>query len=115
VEWEIQKTEPSVVKSLIDETLARRKATQPVEHPSCGSVFKNPRSSGVSSWQVIDGLKLRGYRIGDAQFSEKHSNFIINCGHAKASDVRSLIEVAKERAQNEMGIELEEEVIYLGA
>jgi UDP-N-acetylmuramate dehydrogenase len=100
------------VKAILDETLARRKATQPIDYPSCGSVFKNPE--GHRAWQIIDQLGLRGHRIGDAQFSEKHSNFIINHGGAKAADVRALIELARTRAQAEFGVTLEEEVIYVG-
>jgi UDP-N-acetylmuramate dehydrogenase len=113
-EWWIERKEPATVKALIDETLTRRKATQPIDYPSCGSVFKNPKASGVSAWQVIDRLGLRGHRIGNAQFAEKHSNFIINLGGAQASEVKALIDLAKARAQAEMGIVLEEEVIYLG-
>jgi UDP-N-acetylmuramate dehydrogenase len=112
-EWSIDLKEPSQVKAVIDETLQRRKATQPIDYPSCGSVFKNPKASGISAWQVIDRLGLRGHRIGNAQFAEKHSNFIINLGGARAADVKALIELAKSRAQSELGISLEEEVIYL--
>jgi UDP-N-acetylmuramate dehydrogenase len=113
-EWSIQKEDPRKVKSIIDETLARRKASQPIDYPSCGSVFKNPKAHGVSAWQVVDRLGLRGHQIGNAQFAELHSNFIINLGNAKASDVRQLIQLAKARAAQELGIPLEEEVIYLG-
>lgn len=111
--WKIQFEEPGIVKARIDEILARRKNSQPVEFPSCGSVFKNPRASGLHAWQVIDRLQLRGHTIGGAQFSEKHCNFIINLGTAQASDVRALIELAKTRAQSELGILLEEEVKYV--
>ena len=76
--WQVRKEAPSRVKAMIDETLIRRKATQPIDYPSCGSVFKNPKTHGVSAWQVLDQLGLRGYRIGNAHISEKHSNFIIN-------------------------------------
>lgn len=112
-EWEVRQEAPEIVKTKIDETLSRRKATQPIDLPSCGSVFKNPRESGKSAWQVIDELGLRGHRIGDAQFAEKHSNFILNLGSAKAEHVRALIELAQSRAQKELGIHLKEEVIYL--
>lgn len=114
-EWEVVRQEPAQVKSLIDETLARRKATQPLDYPSCGSVFKNPKESGLSAWQVVNRLGLRGHKIGDAQISEKHSNFILNLGSAKAQDVFDLIQLAKTRARDELGIELEEEVVYLGS
>jgi UDP-N-acetylmuramate dehydrogenase len=113
-EWEVTREDPAAVKARIDETLARRKAKQPIDYPSCGSVFKNPRASGKSAWQVVDQLGLRGHRVGGAQFAEKHSNFIINLGGAAAADVRALIALAKSRASKELGIELEEEVMYVG-
>jgi UDP-N-acetylmuramate dehydrogenase len=113
-DWEIRREDPTIVKALIDETLARRKSTQPIDYPSCGSVFKNPRALGKSAWQVIDQLGLRGHQIGGAQFAEKHSNFIINLGGATATDVRALITLAKARALKELGISLEEEVMFVG-
>ena len=113
-DWRLEKTDPEKVRSLIDTTLQRRKSTQPIEYPSCGSVFKNPKSSGMNAWQVIDQLALRGKQEGQAQFSEKHPNFIVNLGGAKASDVLALIRLAQSRAAVELGIELEEEVIFVG-
>lgn len=116
-DWEIQLSDPSAVRARIDETLARRKATQPIDRPSCGSVFKNPRSAegqGLHAWQVVDQLGLRGHSIGGAQFSEKHSNFIVNTGNASAEDVRALIQLAKARAASQLGVSLEEEVHYVG-
>lgn len=106
--------DPAAAKAEIDEVLKRRKETQPLDLPSCGSVFKNPKTHSMHAWQVIDQLKLRGHRIGNAQFSEKHCNFIVNLGQAKASDVRSLIQLAKTRAKVELSIDLEEEVRFLG-
>jgi UDP-N-acetylmuramate dehydrogenase len=105
---------PAQVKAAIDELLVRRKATQPVDLPSCGSVFKNPKQHGVSAWQVVEQLGLRGHRMGGAQISEKHGNFIVNTGGATAADVSGLIQLVKSRARAELGIELEEEVRYLG-
>jgi UDP-N-acetylmuramate dehydrogenase len=113
-EWRIDQAEPAQVKALINELLARRKSTQPVNLPSCGSVFKNPKQSGLSAWQVIDKLGLRGHTVGRAQFSEKHSNFIVNLGGASAADVLALIRLAKTRAESELGVRLEEEVVLLG-
>lgn len=112
-EWELTPEEPAKVKTRIDELLSRRKATQPIDQPSCGSVFKNP-GSDLRAWQVIDRLGLRGHRIGEAEFSRKHGNFILNLGKATAADVYGLIMHAKSRAAKELGIELEEEVKYLG-
>ena len=102
------------VKARIDETLRRRKETQPLEFPSCGSVFKNPRESGMRAWEVIDSLRLRGRQIGAAQISEKHPNFIVNLGDAKASDVRALIELVQAEARAQLGIEMHEEVKFIG-
>ena len=112
--WLVDSGRPDQVRAKIDELLARRKSSQPVDQPSCGSVFKNPKESGLHAWQVIEKVGLRGHRIGGAEFSPKHSNFIVNLGNAKASDVRGLIDLAKEKAKAELGITLEEEVKYLG-
>lgn len=112
--WQYLAEDPVTVKAKIDETLARRKATQPIDYPSCGSVFKNPLEKKISAWQVIDQLGLRGHRLGGAQISEMHSNFIINLGGALARDVYGLITLIKARALSEMGVEMHEEVKYLG-
>ncbi len=109
----ITPTDPSQVKSQIDDLYQRRKQTQPVEFPSCGSVFMNPQGTPLKAWQVIDQLGLRGTVAGGAQISEKHSNFIINRGSAKAADVRKLIELVKQKAQTELGILMKEEVKVL--
>jgi UDP-N-acetylmuramate dehydrogenase len=69
--------------------LAKRKQSQPIDKPSCGSVFKNP--AGHSAWKLISEAGLRGKRCGGAQISEMHANFIVNNGGAKASDVKTLI------------------------
>jgi len=112
--WRIDQADSKEVKATIDTTLSRRKSSQPVDYPSCGSVFKNPKAHQKHAWQVIDQVGLRGHRIGDAQISEKHSNFIINLGAASANDVYSLIQLAKKKVRSDLGIELEEEVRYLG-
>jgi len=114
VVFRIQEVEPAFVTAEIQELMKKRKAAQPVDQPTCGSVFKNPKKWGKHSWEVIDELGLRGHRIGNACFSEKHANFIVNLGGAKAIDVKALIDLAKNRALSELGIELEEEVRYLG-
>jgi len=111
--WKYEKTSPGKVAALIKETLDRRKKTQPIELPSCGSVFKNPEPGGKHAWQVIDEIGLRGKSVGGAVFSEKHCNFIVNQGGAKASDVKALIDLAKSRAKK-IGVEIHEEVRYLG-
>ena len=110
--FKIKKEEPALVKSTIQSLLEKRKQAQPVDVPSCGSVFKNPRPE--SAWKVVEKLGLKGHRIGGAQISEKHSNFIINTGNAKAADVKALIDLVKSKALSELGIKMEEEVRYLG-
>jgi UDP-N-acetylmuramate dehydrogenase len=106
--------DPIGVAKQVADRYQLRKNTQPVDLPSCGSVFMNPKltenSKLVHAWQVIDHLGLRGFAIGGARFSEKHCNFIVNEGNAKASDVRALIDLAMTRAQNELGITLQPEV-----
>ena len=111
--WRVDAGDPAAIKKTIDETLVRRKATQPLDAPSCGSVFKNPKSYGVQAWEVIDRLGLRGHQIGNARISEKHSNWILNLGGALASDVEALIELVKTRARDELGVEMEEEVVRI--
>ena len=103
-------SDPAIIKKEIDHLYQRRKETQPVDYPSCGSVFINPKEAGLHAWQVVDRLGLRGHRIGNAQISEKHSNFIVNLGGAKAVEVKSLIDLVKARAKSELGIEMHEEV-----
>lgn len=108
--WKVDTSTSDAVKAELMEVLDRRKSSQPVNQPCCGSVFKNPLAYGKKAWQVIDELGLRGHRIGDAEFSNKHCNFIINLGNATAADVLALIELAKSRAREELGIEMHPEV-----
>jgi len=89
-----------------------RRNTQPLNLPSSGSVFKNP--TGDHAARLIEAAGLKGHRIGQAQISDKHANFIVNCGTAKAADVLALIELARERVQHEFDIELETEVEMIG-
>jgi len=113
IELSYQREEPAQLKAEIDSLYQRRKATQPVEYPSCGSVFMNPKETGLRAWEVVEKLGLRGHRIGNAQISEKHPNFIVNLGGAKSAEVRSLIDLVKTRARSDLGIELHEEVRIL--
>ena len=90
---------------------ARRQAAQPRER-NAGSIFKNTPEH--PAWWLIDQVSLRGHRIGDAQISPKHTNFIVNCGHARASDVKALIALAQERVEERFGLRLEPEVTLVG-
>ncbi|MBI3544049.1 MAG: UDP-N-acetylmuramate dehydrogenase [Deltaproteobacteria bacterium] len=105
------RSEPKKVQDEVQALLAARKKAQPIDKPSCGSVFKNPDpAKGVHAWKVVADVGLRGHRIGGAQVSELHTNFIVNLGGATASDVRALIDEAKARAKDRLGVTLEEEV-----
>jgi UDP-N-acetylmuramate dehydrogenase len=93
--------------------LARRRATQPLDLPSCGSVFRNP--PGDHAGRLIEAVGLKGHRIGDAAISERHANFIVNLGSATAADVMACIRLAHARVLAETGVRLEPEVRVLGA
>ena len=101
-----------IIRAKMDEALARRKRTQPLDLPSCGSVFRNPE--GRSAAQLIEAVGLKGAVAGGAQISEKHANFIVNVGDATAVDVLTLIREAQVRVDREYGIELQPEVRFLG-
>jgi UDP-N-acetylmuramate dehydrogenase len=92
----------------IRELLDRRAETQPIGLPSCGSVFRNP--PGDHAARLIEAEGLKGYRIGGAQVSEKHANFIINTGEASAADIRALIELVQHRVEAATGVRLVPEV-----
>ncbi len=95
----------------IAELDAKRLAAQP-RGRNAGSVFKNPPDR--PAWRLIDAVGLRGHRIGDAQISEKHCNFFVNVGQARAADVFALIQLARERVRERFGVELELEVTLVG-
>jgi len=100
------------LKSLREEIIGKRKAKQPVDSPSCGSVFKRPPNGFAGT--LIESCGLKGFKAGMAEVSEKHSNFIINTGSAKAEDVRSVIRHVQKTVFEKHGILLEPEVIFLG-
>jgi len=100
------------IESRIEDFLAHRRTTQRVSYPSAGSFFKNPE--GMQAWRLIDEAGLRGHRIGGAQVSEVHTNFLVNRGGATAQDFLELAAMIKERVRSWSGIELEEEVRIVG-
>jgi UDP-N-acetylmuramate dehydrogenase len=89
-----------------------RSSTQPVNTRTGGSTFKNP--PGHKAWQVIDAAGCRGLRVGAAQVSELHCNFLINHGGASAADIESLGEEVRRRVREHSGIELEWEIKRVG-
>jgi len=95
----------------VQDILQHRKKSQPFQS-SAGCVFKNPKLK--SAGLLIDQCGLKGRQIGGAKISEKHANFIVNTGQAKAKDVKALINLIKKQVKNKFNIELKEEIQYLG-
>ena len=87
----------------------KRRASQPLNQKSAGCIFKNP--PGASAGRMIDELGLKGHGVGDARVSERHANFFVNDGQARAADMLALIADVRERVHRAFGFELEEEVI----
>ena len=108
-EFELKKGNKKEIKEEIKENLAKR-GGQPQE-PSAGSIFINPKPN--SAGDLIERCDLKGKRIGDAQISEKHANFIINLGGAKAADVLELIALAQKKVEEKFKITLQPEIIIL--
>jgi UDP-N-acetylmuramate dehydrogenase len=96
----------------LNELVERRKATQPIGLPSCGSVFRNP--PGDHAARLIEAAGLKGHRIGGAVVSEKHANFIINEGSATAADIEALIELVQRTVEEVHGVRLRHEVRMIG-
>ena len=92
----------------MDELKARREEKQPLDMPSAGSTFKRPE--GYFAGKLIQDSELRGYRVGGAQVSEKHTGFVVNAGGATAADVMQLIEDVQNRVKERFGVMLEPEV-----
>jgi UDP-N-acetylmuramate dehydrogenase len=92
--------------------LARRKATQPIGLPSCGSVFRNP--PGDHAARLIESAGLKGHRIGGARVSDKHANFIISSDEALAADIEQLIEFVRDTVEEVHGVRLHPEVRIIG-
>ncbi len=110
--FQLQTGDAAALKEKMDAQLAARKASQPTNAGSAGCAFKNP--PGHSAGALVDDAGLKGMRIGDAQISPVHGNFILNLGQATADQVVQLIAVAKTRVRNQFGVQLEEEVRYIG-
>ena len=109
---ELQKGNKEEILAKIKEYTKARVEKQPLEYPSAGSTFKRPE--GHFAGKLIMDAGLRGYRIGDAQVSEKHCGFVINRGNATATEIKTLMEDVAKKVKEEFGVDLEAEVILLG-
>lgn len=110
--FHLERGEQKEIKESIARYLNYRRERHPLEFSSAGSIFKNPEN--FSAAKLIYKCELAGKKIGQAQISEKHTNFIVNLGGAKAIDVIELINLAKQEVKNEYGVELQEEIQLLG-
>lgn len=108
----LQKDAPERVTADLAMVLKKRREGTPFDQPCCGSVFKNPEE--MTAGRLVDRCGLKGRRVGGAEISSLHANYIVNRGNASADDVLKLIDVARTAVFKEFGIELELEVKVLG-
>jgi UDP-N-acetylmuramate dehydrogenase len=100
------------ISARVEELSQQRRAKQPLEYPSAGSTFKRPE--GYFAGKLIQDTGLKGYRVGDAQVSEKHSGFVINTGEATAAQVRQLMADVDAKVYEKFHVHLEPEVRMIG-
>jgi UDP-N-acetylmuramate dehydrogenase len=113
VEYRLTARPPEEIKAEVAELVARRKATQPTNKRTFGSVFKNPEHE-LGAGRMLEACGLKGHRIGGALISPKHANFIENAGGAQTADALALMAEARRRARERFGVELRHEVELLG-
>lgn len=104
--------DPAAIQAEMDRIAAEREASQPLRSRTGGSTFKNP--PGHKAWQLVDQAGCRGLRIGDAQVSEKHTNFLLNLGCASSADIEALGEEVRRRVKEKSGVTLEWEIQRVG-
>jgi UDP-N-acetylmuramate dehydrogenase len=107
-----ERGDAAVIAAEMDKITEAREATQPVKSRTGGSTFKNP--TGQKAWQLIDAAGCRGLRVGDAQVSAMHCNFLINLGNATAADIEALGETVRRRVKEHSGVDLEWEIKRIG-
>jgi UDP-N-acetylmuramate dehydrogenase len=109
--FDLQPGDAAALAALAESYLARRRISQPVE-PSAGSIFRNP--PGDHAGRLVEAAGLKGHRIGGAQISPRHANFIVNVEHARAADVRALMDLMRQRVLENAGVELTPEILFMG-
>jgi UDP-N-acetylmuramate dehydrogenase len=100
------------IKTRMDEITTKREASQPIREKTGGSTFKNPE--GYSSWKLIDAAGCRGLRVGGAQMSQQHCNFMINVDEATGADLERLGETVRARVLKSQGVDLAWEIRRIG-
>ena len=114
VEFRLRPRDPDEIKAEVRELNATRKAAQPTNRRTFGSVFKNPEHE-LTAGRMLEACGLKGYRVGGAQISPKHANFIENAGDARSEEAIALMTEARRRAREQFGVELRHEVELLGS
>ena len=107
-----QITEPETIRARMAEVQTHRETAQPIREKTGGSTFKNP--PGHSAWKLVDAAGMRGFRVGGAQVSEMHCNFLINTGDATGHDIETLGETVRARVMENSGIDLHWEIKRIG-
>ena len=110
--FKLQKGKVKTIKDLVNDLTHKRESKQPLEYPSAGSTFKRP--TGYFAGKLIQDAGLKGYSIGGAAVSEKHSGFVINKGNATAKDITDLIEHIQYEVKKQFGVDLHTEVRIIG-
>jgi UDP-N-acetylmuramate dehydrogenase len=105
-------TDPAAIRIRMNEVQAHREMAQPIREKTGGSTFKNP--PGHSAWKLVDAAGCRGLRVGGAQVSEMHCNFLINTGEATAHDIETLGDTVRARVLAQSGIDLHWEIKRIG-
>ena len=113
VEYRLERRAPDDIRATVRELVARRKATQPTNKRTFGSVFKNPPGE-LGAGRMLELCGLKGHRIGGAVISPRHANFIENAAAATSADCVALMVEARRRAREQFGVELEREVVFAG-
>jgi len=121
-EFAVGDGDPAALRTAARESLGFRKRTQPLDAPSAGCIFRNPQPArdavpdGIpwSAGALVDRAGLKGESVGGARVSPTHGNFIVNDGRATARDIRELIDRCRGRVREQFGVELREEIVYLG-
>jgi UDP-N-acetylmuramate dehydrogenase len=112
--FELTPADPGALEAEMQTYYADREGKGHFSAPSAGSVFKNNRAFGSPTGAIIDTLGMRGEQIGGARISDRHANIIINTGSAQATDILRLIELVERRVSDELGLQLEREVLLVG-
>jgi len=121
-EFAVRPGEASALRDMARQSLAFRKRTQPLDSPSAGCIFRNPERGrdtvpeGIpwSAGALVDRAGLKGFRAGGASVSTTHGNFVVNDGTATAADIRRVIEHCRQTVRARFGVELRDEIVYLG-